>query len=292
MTKFLLPILILAGLALGVVLLLRRRHVTVPLNTSPVKAVILLAAASIVGIGCKNKIEERTTCYKVAVEPLQQQDAGAPQDRAETLDRLHEQGKLPDAAYRETLEKLLAELEEAGEPTQAEKEYIKVRREADVKVVKALETHDEWKALRTQAAQLAKLLADKTSTYDAEAVTKAVDSLASRGLILEKTREALSTTITQIGFHHDRMSSGRTCYKMTRAGFNTSRSRGRLLELFKLLEQDPSDKEFAAHLDTLASSVTCLLGKTEEACPDEPATAPTERASLVQTLDLLLALRR
>ena len=64
MTKILLPLLVLAGLALGLVLLLRRRRVAVPREGSWVKIAVLAAAALVVGasgaVDAKGKGKQKT----------------------------------------------------------------------------------------------------------------------------------------------------------------------------------------------------------------------------------------
>ncbi len=305
MTKILLPLLILAGLGLGIVLLLRRRRVVVPREGTWIKIAVLTAAALVVGsVGAADATNKgKKTCYKPAPDPdflpaLDEDPMDVIQQRIELLEKLHEQGKLTDAVYAETLADIEgdfaeAELEKKNKKalTKAEKKLVGVRRALDGKLLKKLNKQPAWKVLNKQVRQLLKLVEGKKNTYDADSVDEAIDALHAKGLIDDVTRSALSTVLDGVQSHYERSHSGKTCYKMSLLGMQLSSSRGNLTGMLQSFGgAKMTGKQFAEHLGTLATSVACLQDPGEDTC-DAPA-GTHDRVSMVQTLDLLISLAK
>ena len=303
MTKILLPLLVLAGLVLGLVLLLRRRRVVVPGEGSWVKIAILTAAALVVGTSGPVDAKGKKTCYKpatnhdvfpdIVLEPME-----AIQQRIELLEKLHAQGKLTDAVYAENLAGLEAAIAEAEVEkqnkkalTKAEKKLVDIRRALDGRLLKKLNKQPAWKVLNKQVRQLLKLVDGKKNTHDPDAVDEALGALHDKGLIDASTRASLSTVLDGVRYHYERSHGGKTCYKMSILGMHMSGSRGKLTTLLESIGgQKMTGKKFAENLGILATSVTCLQQGSKETC--ESGAGTYDRVSMVTTLDLLVSLAK
>jgi len=303
MTKILLPILILAGLVLGIAYLLTRRKVALPANAPRSRAIVMMAAASIAGIigasGCKDKNagkEPTTLCYKTTMI----QDVGTASDevRTDALDKLHGEGKITDGVYQEAL----AQIEKNNffkdkELSTEEKEAIAGLREMNAELVASLQKQKTWTALEMLVGRLLGKLADDGPTPDksgfkTEKADKLLDKLRSDGHLDETTSKTLSTVLGEVNYHHDRSSGGKTCYKMKKIGSQMAGWRDDLTQMMRGIEkQEPSDEEYVGHLGTLATAVGCFDTEEEDACEAGPGEGD-ERVSMVRTLDLLIALVR
>ncbi len=304
MTKILIPILILAGLVLGLVYLLARRKVAVDGSASASRAVVMMAAASVAGIlgasGCKDKkmVEEpRTLCYKTTMV----QDVGTASDevRSDVLDKLHGDGKISDAVYREALAQIEKKsLFKDKALSDEEKDAIAGLREMNAELVASLGKEKRWTALGVMVGKLMEKLAQEGATpsgggaFDAEKAAKLLDDLSAQGHFDEGTGKALATVLDEVSYHHDRSSGGKTCYKMKKIGSQMAGWRGDLTRMMQDIEkQEPSDEAYTEHLGTLATAMSCFETQTEEACEAGPDEGDA-RVSMVRTLDLLIALVR
>ncbi|MBW2261168.1 MAG: hypothetical protein JRG91_04275 [Deltaproteobacteria bacterium] len=305
MMKILLPLLVLAGLGLGVFLLLRRRHVEVPRGGSWIKVVVLTAAALVVGTVSMTDAngKPQKTCYMPAQDPdfypaLEVDHMKVIEQRIELLEKLHEQGKLTDAVYRQTLASIQANIEEAELEkknkkalSKAEKKLIGVRQALDGKLIKKLNKQAAWAVLNKQVRQLLKLVDGKKNTYDADKVDEAIATLHSKGLIDAATRSALSTVLDEVQYNHERSHSGKTCYKVSKLGWQMKSSRGNLTIMLQSIGgKKMTGKKFAESLGILATSVSCLQKTSKDAC--EAAHGTYDRVSMVQTLDILISLAK
>jgi len=303
MTKILVPILVLAGLVLGVLYLLARRKVAVPEGVSPSRALVMMVAASVAGLlgftGCKDKQTEepRTMCYKTTrVEDV---STASGEVRTDALDKLHEAGKISDEVYMQTL----AQIEKdqwfkSKELTDEEKAAIADLRKQNGELVAMLEGEKQWKALGLFVDKLVVKLgktgmgATENSGYASDKVTKLIGDLQQQEQIDEATGNALATVLEEVNYHHDRSNSGKTCYKMKMLGAQMSGWRGDLTRMIQDIEkQEPSDEAYVEHLGTLATALSCFEKQTEEACDADPSEGP-DRVAMVRTLDLLIALIR
>jgi hypothetical protein len=305
MTKILIPLLVLAGLGLGLILLVRRRRVAVPRQGSWVKIAVLTAAALVVGASglADGKGKGKKTCYMPATDPdfLPALDVD-PMDeihkRIELLEKLHEQGKLTDTAYGDTLAGIEADIAEAELEkwnkkalTKAEKKIIDVRRALDGKLLKKLNKQEAWKVLNKQVRQLLELLDGKKNTYDQDKADEALDSLHAKGLLDPGTHAALKRVLDEVRYDHERSSGGKTCYKVSKIGWQMKSSRGKLAALLQSIAgKKMKGKKFAENLGILATSVTCLEKASEQACDSGAGTY--DRISMVTTLDLLVSLAK
>jgi hypothetical protein len=305
MTKILLPLLVLAGLGLGLALLVRRRRVTVPREGSWVKIAVLTAAALVVGTSglADGKGKHKKTCYKPAKDPdflaeLDVDPMDEIQKRITLLEKLHEQGKLTDTAYSDTLAGIEADIAEAELEkwnkkalTKAEKKLVDMRRALDGKLLKKLNKQPAWKVLNKQVRQLLKLLDGKKNTYDVEAVDEAVDDLQQEGLIDPLTGSALLTVLHEVQYDIERSSAGQTCYKMSHTAWLRQGARGKLATLLTSIPgKKMTGKKFTKSLGTLASGVTCLQTTSEQVC--DAGAGTYDRVSMVTTLDLLVSLAK
>jgi hypothetical protein len=303
MTKILVPILILAGLVLGVLYLLARRKVAVPAGTSPSRALVMMAAASVAGIlgtsGCKDKKAEepRTMCYKTT--RIEDVSTASDDVRTDALDKLHEAGKISDEVYVQTLAQIEKEKWFRNKDlTDEEQAAISDLRKQNGELVAMLESEKQWKALGLFVDKLVVKLgktgmgATENSGYDSDKVTKLVGDLQEQEQIDEATGNTLATVLEEVNYHHDRSNSGKTCHKMKMLGVQMSGWRGDLTRMIQDIEQqEPTDDAYVEHLGTLAAAMSCFEEQTEETCDAGPSEGP-DRVAMVRPLDLLIALVR
>lgn len=308
MMKIILPLLVVAGLVLGIALLVARRRIAVPDEGSRLKVIVLTVAALVAGsLGMARAQDEggKISCYMPALDDDVAIVPTAPSietvmKRIETLEKLHAQGKLTREAHSDALAALGSDLEaieqtkkHQKELTKAEKKLMDLQRAMDGQLLKKLIKKAAWKKLDKQVGQLLKLIDGKPSSYDPDRVKEAIDELHADGLIASSTRAGLSTTLDEIRHHYDRAHSGKTCYDMSALGADIQGWRGQLTTLLKSLKgKAPGKKQFVTHLGVLAVAVSCLETKTQEACEQSKASSAYDRLSMVQTLDLLAALAR
>lgn len=303
MTKILVPILVLAGLVLGILYLLARRRVAVREDASWTRALVMMAAASVAGLlgasGCKDKKAEepRTLCYKTT----RVEDVSTASDdvRTDALDKLHEAGKISDEVYLETLAQIEKnEWFQNKELSDEEKRAIADLREQNAELVSKLDGAKLWTVLGMMVDRLVEKLgmegpsSVKHGGFESEKVAKVLGKMHEKGQIDEVTSKRLATVLSEVNAHHVRSNSGKTCYKMKMLGSQMAGWRGNLTRVVQEIEdQEPTDDVYMEHLGTLATAVSCLEEQTEETCEAEPSEG-ADRVSMVRTLDLLIALIR
>jgi DNA repair exonuclease SbcCD ATPase subunit len=308
MTKILLPLLVVAGLVLGIALLVARRRIAVPAEGSRLKVIVLTVAALVAGsLGLAHAQDKggKISCYMPALDDDVAVVPTAPSietvmKRIEMLEKLHAQGKLTREAYSDSLAALGTDLEaieqtkkHKKELTKAEKKLMDLQRALDVQLLKKLIKKSAWKKLDKQVGQLLKLIDGKPNSYDPDKVKEAIDDLHADGLIASSTRSGLSTTLDEIRYHYERAHSGKTCYDMSALGADIQGFRGQLTTLLKGLKgKAPSKKQFVSHLGVLAVAVSCLETRSQAVCDQSKSPSTYDRLSMVQTLDLLAALAR
>jgi hypothetical protein len=302
LTKVLFPVLILIGFAVGLFLLIRRRHVPLVHGRNGLMAVILTAAASVAGIQCagssgtKSAEEVRSPAVKMGMAKGSMEHI---EKRIEMLEQLHAQGKLTDAAYQETLALLEEDLSlmeksklHAVPMSEAEKKLVVMRRKMDEVLIDRLGEEEAWKALGNQANKLSSVLDGGKREFEGEKVEQAVEELQRGGLIDQTTAIAISTCLTEVHDHYVRLNPigyKATCYAMTPFGGEMRLRRAELTEMMAVLEEgEPSGKSYDALLGILARSVACYSTKDVEVCQSDPGLH--DRLTVVTALDLLIAL--
>jgi hypothetical protein len=300
--KLLFPILVIIGIAVGLFLLIRRRHVPLVHGRNRLMAVILTAAASVAGIQCagssgtKSADEVRSPATKMGMVKGPMQHI---QKRIEMLEQLHAQGKLTDAVYQETLVLLEEDLSimeisklHAVPMSEAEKTFVDMRRKMDEALLIKLGEEESWKALREQVTKLSVLLGGGKREFDGEKVQQAINELHIQGLLDQKTAIALNASLTEVHDHYVRVHPVdivASCYEMTLLGTEMRHRRTELTEMMAAVELGaPTEADFINHLGVLARSVGCFSTEDVEVCQSDPGVH--DRLLMVTALDLLIAL--
>ncbi len=313
MTKILFPLLLLAGLALGLYVLLGRRGVIDTSGATGLRLVILATAASVVGAlgACgadakkKPKPPPMITCYE-PVEPAplplseDEEDALARiRQKIDLLESLLKQGKLTDQAFMDALAKMKKDIAilEANEMTGIEElhgvemDLVGVRRDLEEKHLASMKTLEAWTSLKKQYGELHLYLDGKKNAYDAGAVKKALGKLQEKKLITASTGSALEAAFTQVVLHYDRSHAGKTCYDMTMLGANIQTWRGALTSLIRDIRGETLDDDaFQSRLYTLAPALACVQIQKDDACDTSSQTDAYTRATVIETLAILEAL--
>jgi len=315
MTKILIPFLILAGLALGLYLLLRRRGVLVPSGATGLKLVILATAASVVGglatdsVEAKKKKPKPPTVQPTCYEPMPPEPPPMDLDETAALERiqkkiglledLQKKGKLTDQAFADALAKMkkdIAVLEADPEAcfqalSDVELDLVQVRRDLEGKDLAAMQKEAAWTTLKKQYAELHLYLEGKKNAYDADAVKKALGKLEKKALLSGATRSALEAAFTQVVLHYDRTHAGKTCYDMTSLGADMMTWRESLTSFLKLIKgKTLDDTTFQYRLHALAPALACLQIQKDDVCDTNAQSDAFTRTTVIETLAILEAL--
>ena len=315
--KYAIPVLVVAGCVVGLWHVIRRRRfVRFEVGSPAWKKVVMTVAAMVVGLFAANasaqeKPESHPTCY-AAIEKLPSVEEQVNETRANllkrirSLERLLQDGKLTEEAYRVTLDTIRQTLEkvESGDTYEAhlevllvaEKRIVALRRELDSTWLKEVKSQDSWPVLRNQWKQLVARLEGDPNTLDVKAVDDALESLKAAGLVEGTTVQAVSMLFDDVRHHYDRSHSGKTCYKMTQLGVQKSAARGNLAQLVRQVASsgELDDAQFIEGLSHLATGLylpVCNDAEDQEYCLSRATPTPTRRLELIKALDLILSLQ-
>ena len=303
MTKVLFPVLVIIGLVVGLLLVIGRSRVPLVRGRRGLVAVILAVAAAVAGTQCAGSSGRKGA--DGAGPGLKMSTVEGPLQHVEkrigVLEKLHAQGKLTDAVYRETLALLEDDLSlmeksklHAAPMGEAEKKLADMCRQMDEALIERLGEEDAWKTLEDQVKKLRVVLDGGEREFEGEEVEQAVQELRGGGFIDQTTAMALSTCLTEVYAHYERLNPigySATCYAFNPFGFEMKQRRVELTEMVAVLEEGgPSGEEYESLLGVLARSVACYSTEDKEVCQAEPGLH--DRLIVVTALDLLIALYR
>lgn len=313
--KLVIPFLVAAGILLGLYLALRgKREVVIPAGSSRLRIVVLLAASSLVsfivscGPGAGNKEAEEPDPGLSATMPADSAASTTPEEALESLEKridllakLLSEGKLTDETYEEVLTRIRSDIHlletfqstYKQELSEAEKILVDVRRELDASLIPGLAKQKAWSKLQKQYMRLRGGHFPYPSQYDHEAAMEELGKLREKGFILDETYVALSVLFEEVNDHHVFMNSGTTCYDMPLLGYQFQDWRERVSEtLIGFENPNLTGDEYFAALDLITAAVTCFVDENESACDEKAQASTYGRVSMVQALDILIALSR